>query len=123
MAFVVPDREGEHSAQTAKAFLAPAGKCGQKHLGVALRPERIPTGREFQPQFGVVVNAAVEDEVITTAGTRHGLVSAGGVDDGESTHPQRCRTPVDQALIIGAAVQHGFAHLLDGQTPLLVRAV
>ena len=44
-AFVIPDREGEHAAQTAKAVLAPAGDGGQEHLGVALRPERIAAGR------------------------------------------------------------------------------
>ena len=83
---LIPHGEGKHAAQAAEARLAPARKGRQQHLGVALRPERVAAGGEFGAQFAVVVNAAVEDQVIAAARARHRLVAARWIDDGKATH-------------------------------------
>jgi hypothetical protein len=77
--------------------------------------------REFGPQFPMIVNAAVKDDVEAAAGTRHRLVATGWVDNRKATHAKRHRTTANLAVVIRTAVPHGGAHARHGQTPLFVR--
>jgi hypothetical protein len=69
----------------------------------------------------VVVDAAVEDEMIAASGTRHRLMATGRVDDREAAHSKRCRTATDLAAVIWTAVPHGLAHASHGELPFLKR--
>ena len=120
---LVPHGKRKHAAQPRQAILAPARECGEQHLGVALRPEGIAAGGEFGAQLPVIVDAAVEDEVIAAAGAGHRLVPARRIDDREAAHAKRRRSTADVAVIVGAAVPHGGAHARHGRTPLFVRVV
>ena len=120
---LVPHGKRKHAAQPPQTIFAPARKRGEQHLGVALRVERIAAGGKFGAQFPVIINAAVEDEVIAAAGAGHRLVSARRVDDREAAHAKRRRSTADFAVIVGAAVLHGGAHARHGPTPLFVRVV
>jgi hypothetical protein len=71
-------------------------------------------GGEFGTELAEVVDRAVEDDVVAAIGRRHRLVAVRGVEDREATHAESGGAVGDEAVVVGAAVDHGAVHALDG---------
>src|SRR5215211_3946790 len=76
-----------------KAVFAPFPIGREQDLAVGFRRELVPFGPQFVPQLEVVVDLAVQDEVVAAGGVGHGLQPGlAEVDDCEPPVPERHRT-------------------------------
>jgi hypothetical protein len=110
----IPDSEGEHAAQAGEAFFAPVCEGREEDFGVALGAEDAAGGSEFGAEFAEVVEGAIEDDVVAAVGRSHRLVTVRGIKDRKASHAEAGRAVGDETVVVGAAVEHGGVHALDG---------
>ena len=113
----VDESEGEHAVEPGDAVGPPLPVRSQQHLGVACRPEGVPSRLQVRPDLAVVVDLAVEDDDSLAGSVLHRLVAAGReVDDREAPVPEADpavgRPP--QPGVVRAAVAHRVAHAGEG---------
>ena len=110
----VPDREGEHADQLLGAALAHLLVEMDDDLGVALRPELMSLGDQLAAEFAVVVDLAVEDDVVAAGFVAHRLAAAGEVNDAQPLVEERGRVVLVGALVVRPAMADRRAHPLGG---------
>jgi hypothetical protein len=89
LAVAVPQGKGEHAMQAGGAVLAPFGIGLENNLGIPAGRKVVAAVAQLLPQFGVVVDGAVEDQHMTRLAVDHGLVGTfGKVNDREAPVPQ-----------------------------------
>ena len=71
----IQDGKGEHADQAVQSLGAPAGDCLEQHFGITMRPEGAALLLQLLSQLEVIVDLAVEDQVIPAVGGAHGLAS------------------------------------------------
>ena len=81
----VPHRKGEHAAQVSHAVLVPMQPGVQQHLGIGMRAKPVAGGLEFLAQRLKVVDLAVEGQPAAARVAGHGLLTAGEIDDRETS--------------------------------------
>ena len=122
--FHIPDGKGPHAIEFLHEGIAEFPVTVQEHLGVrVVGLKHAAAGLEFGPEFEVVVDLAVEDDDLLAVRRRHGLGSAGEIDDGKAAmaemdtvfcigkKPLRIRPAMSQAR--GHALQVGPPALAD----------
>ena len=111
----VPQREREHASQAMERVGAPVVVGGEDRLAVTVGGEHGPvTRRQFVPQFEVVVDLAVEDQLVASRllgrSPAQRLVAVGDVDDGQPVEAEdhcRCFVVVRPGpRLVGTAVTH-----------------
>ena len=112
----VPDQEGEHAAQFAHDLLAEVVVARDDRLAVALGLER-RTELAGQPlaQFEVVVDLAVEDQVVAAVEPGQRLVRVVDVDDRQPAEADRDVVVVQTPPSSGPAVAHVVQRGLDAR--------
>jgi hypothetical protein len=84
-----------------------------ENLGVGLRSEVVAACREVTPEFDVVEDFPVEDDLDGTVFVGEGLTAAGRVDDAEPTmcESNAWRASIDvHTLTVGTTMGEGIAH-------------
>ena len=110
----VPDEEGEHAAQLADDVDAEVVVPGDDGLAVALGLElcaEVP-GQPLA-QLDVVVDLAVEDQVVAAAEPRQRLVAVLDVDDGQAAEADDDVVVRPRAALVRAPVVHVGEGALD----------
>jgi hypothetical protein len=67
---------------------------------------------EFGPEFGEIVNLAVENDPCAAVFVEDGLMASGEVDDAEAAHAEASAVSDVKSLIVGAAVHDLIAHVV-----------
>jgi len=116
----VQNGKREHAHQSGQGRSAPPGTGSQQHLRVRAGVERVPESFELLAKLEVVVDLAVEDDVVAPVRAGHRL-SAGlrQVDDGEPPVRQR-RLGIRQVVSPVPGQPHAAAGVQ--QVPVVVRA-
>ena len=106
----IPNREGEHAAEVIDAVDAPLTIGLQNDFGIGMRSETL--GPEFDTQFDVVVDLAVERDPIA-AGIFHRLAAGIDVDDAQAAMREAdvSARMLPHALTVGTAMA---LQLIDG---------
>ena len=73
--------EGEHAVQAAQAIRPPFLPGGEDDFGIAIGPENGAEASEFTPQFGEIVDLAIEDDGRPAIGGMHRLRRPFEIDD------------------------------------------
>ena len=81
----VKDRKGEHAVEALQETLPPGTIAQKQHLGVGvIGLENMSQALKLGPQFGVIVNLAIEDNREFPVACRHRLRTAGEIDEGKT---------------------------------------
>src|SRR4029077_6069742 len=109
----IPKGDGKHSPEPAKTVLAEFFVQVNDRLGIRVRRKVMAAALQFTPQFGVVVDFAVQHDPEPAILVRNGLMAAGQVDDAESPEPEANAFATIDALVVRAAMDDGFVHAMD----------
>ena len=120
----IPEGEGEHAVEALEAVRAPdaVGLEDDLRIGVAA-VEAGARLQQFLPEFGKVVDLAVEDDAELAVHVLHGLAAAGKVDDGQAAVPQADGPFLPDAAAVGAAVGDDVGHGPDMGPGVLVQGL
>ena len=111
----VPDQEGEHAAQLAHDLLAEVVVAGDDGLAVAVGVEdHAELAREPLAQLDVVVDLAVEDQVVAAVEPGEWLVRVVDVDDRQPAEADHGVVVGPGAALVRAAVAHVRQRSVDG---------
>jgi hypothetical protein len=112
-AFVV-ESESEHATQLGYAVGAHFFVEVDNGFGVTIRDEAVAAAFEIGTKFLEVVDLAIEDDPDGTVFIEDGLMTAGNVDNAEAGHAEAGTILREDALIVGAAMNDGLTHPVDG---------
>src|SRR5205085_9519007 len=108
----IPNRQAEHAIQAIEHLVTPLLVSMHDHFGVRLCAEHMPGRFQLAPHLLEVIDLAVEDYPNSLLGVRHGLMSAGEINDREPAKAKSERSGDVISLIIrtsvGEAPSHGF---------------
>jgi len=107
-----PDGHPEHTAQVREAVSVPLQKRRQHHLGVGFGLKFVTAALQFEPQFGMVVNFAVENDDTVAAGVVNRLVAGLQVDDFQTGGAERDRGRFVHTLLVRSAMQQRLGDTL-----------
>ena len=77
----IPDGEGKHTIEAGEAVSAVLGPGLEENFRIGLGLKHDSPCLQIPPKFHVVVNFPVKDDVPSTIGGRHGLATAGEVEN------------------------------------------
>src|SRR5947209_20289293 len=86
----IPNGEGEHAPEQRQHFYAVFLVKMNQGFGIAVRSEPVATPGQFFPEFDVIVNLAVKNDVNSLILIRDRLMAAGQVHDTETADCQAC---------------------------------
>src|SRR5205823_2230096 len=109
----VPNGERKHAAEACHARRALLLVQMQDRFRVALGRERVSPVDQAPAQLRVVVDLPVEDDHRRPILVEDRLVTAREVDDAEATHAHADGAVYVDALVVGAPMPDGVAHLPD----------
>jgi hypothetical protein len=110
----VIDREREHALELLDTRRSVLFVGVQDRLGVAGGAEAVALRFEHGPEFAVVVDLAVEDDLARAVFVGHGLMPAGAVDDREPPVGQRDVDGIEKPVAVGAAMGDRGVHRPHG---------
>jgi len=115
--FLVPDREGEHTAKARENALAPLLVPLENYFGVGMVGFELKAQLfEFGADLGVIVNLAVKNDPKRLLFVRHRLDRGRReIDDGKPSMPKADFLPRGnvKAGIVGATMLHRVPHSFD----------
>ena len=116
----IPDGNGKHAAQVIDETQSVFFVQSHDNFRVPGGVERVTTYFEILPQFAVVVDFAVEDELNASVVIAHRLSAAVDVNDRQSTMPEgdsggRFRSVTTEPVAFGVrpAMTNAVGHLLE----------
>ena len=113
---LVPDQEREHAEEAMKAVFAPLPIGREQDLAVGVRRELVPFGPQLVPQLEVVVDLAVEDEMVAAGCVGHRLQPGlAEIDDREPPVPERHRTGRRGELAPPRSVRPAMSDTVDSR--------
>jgi hypothetical protein len=120
----IVDRERPHAVQALHACGPPLHVGMKEHLGIARRPEDMPTGPKLVAQFDEVVDLAVEHDRENAIGRQHRLMPRGRkIEDRQATEPHAHAPVLLEAAVVGAAMHDRFGHAARDGRRFLGRVV
>ena len=111
------DGEGEHAEEPVEALGAPMEEGLKEDFGVGAGMEGAAGGAQFIAEFAEVVDFAVENDRGAGFGILEGLAAALEVDDGEAAVAEAGVGGEKEAVVVGAAEEHGVEGGLEARPP------
>ncbi len=112
--FRVPDCERPHAVEPLDAARSPFAVAGEQDLRVGLRPEDVTFAAKLLAKLEVVVDLAVEDQLVAAVVARERLEArVGEVDDREPEVAEADAVVAEDTAAVGPAVRQPVEHLLD----------
>ena len=110
---LAPERDRKHSPQFGKTVFVPLQERAQHRFRVGVRFEAVPQVLQFGAQLEVVVNLSVEDDSSVAVFGQDGLIALSQVDDFQACCAQGKEIRLEDALLIGPAVDQRSGGLSD----------
>src|SRR4051812_44313428 len=110
----IVQRERKHPVQPAEAVVTPLEICLEYDLGIRRGAKHVLACFELTPDFLIVIDLAVEDDLEAVRRISHGLPAGWRqVNNREPPVPQRNQTVLrrPRTLIVGTAMAKGVPHL------------
>ena len=104
----------EHAIQALRARIAILFVGVNNRFGIGLRPELMPLLDQVVAQLAVVVDLAVEDDPHRAVLVGHRLITAGAIDDRETTMTERHPGGLELRATVRTAVIQAVGHGFDG---------
>jgi len=112
----VPDSEREHSVEALQSGCPVERALVQQNLGIRMSAESASPPFQFCAQLEVVVDFPVINDLIASRSNRHGLRSAGGINDAQAAMSQSNAGFHMKAFAVRPAWRQPSGHTADQLT-------